>query len=272
VLTPLAARYDHLLLDLDGCVWVGDALTPRADAALDALRAAGKGIAFLTNDARNSGEDFVRKLWRLGLRASLEEVVTVGGALQHVLNERHHGASAYVCGAPAVHRHVVDAGLRIVNGTAFATRAEVVVVAGHEDLVYEELKLATQALLRGAAFLGAARDATYPMPDGPYPGSGAVLAALETATGRTAETVGKPEAQLFRTALDRLGGDGPGARALVVGDRVDADLAGARAAGLDGALVLTGATSAAEAPEPGGDDGPVAVAPTLADLVLGAGT
>jgi glycerol-1-phosphatase len=57
-----------------------------------------------------------------------------------------------------------------------------------------------------------------------------------------------------------------------VGDRVDADLAGARAAGLDGALVLTGATSAAEAPEPGGDDGPVAVAPTLADLVLGAGT
>jgi glycerol-1-phosphatase len=107
------------------------------------------------------------------------------------------------------------------------------------------------------------RDATFPMPDGPWPGTGAVVAAVEAATGVPARSVGKPEPQLFLTALDRLG-DG---RALVVGDRLDADVAGARAAGLDGAIVLTGATTAAMARE--ADPAPAFVAATLADLLLG---
>jgi HAD superfamily hydrolase (TIGR01450 family) len=266
-LSPLAAGYDHVLLDLDGCVWVGDALTPRAAEAIAALRAAGTGIAFVTNDSRSPGEEFVRKLWRLGVRASLEEVVTVGGAVQFALAERYgrDGAGAIVVGAPAVHRHVRDAGLRVVNGTPFAVRADVVVVAAHERFDYAELREAVQAVLRGARLLAAGRDATFPMPDGPWPATGAVLAAVETATGARAENVGKPEAGLVRTALDRLG---PG-RALLVGDRADADLGAAHAAGIDGALVLTGASGRAEADAAG--SAAVAVADTLADLVLAPG-
>ena len=84
-LSQLVASYDHLLLDLDGCVWVGDAPTPRAVEAVAELRRAGKGLAFLTNDAWRSGEDLVQKLWAMGFQASLDEVVTVGGALQHLL-------------------------------------------------------------------------------------------------------------------------------------------------------------------------------------------
>jgi HAD superfamily hydrolase (TIGR01450 family) len=263
-LTPLLSRYDHVLLDLDGCVWVGDEPTPRAVEAVAALRAAGKGIAFITNDGRHGTEEFVRKLWRLGFQASLEEVVTVGGALQHVLATRG-GGSAYVIGSPAVFRHVTDAGMRVVNGTEFAGRADVVVVAAHDELTYSELTLAVQSVLRGADLLGAARDATFPMPDGPWPGTGAVLAAVEFATGRRAATVGKPDAQVFLTALDRLG---PG-RALVVGDRLDADLGGAGAAGLDAAVVLTGATNREEA-ELAREPKPVAIAGSLGDLVLGA--
>jgi HAD superfamily hydrolase (TIGR01450 family) len=281
-LTPLAARYDHVLLDLDGCVWVGDDTTPGAAEAVDALRAAGKGVAFVTNDARYGTEDFVRKLWRLGLRASAQEVVTVGGALQHVLHEQHSGATAFVIGEPAFHRHVADAGLRIVNGTDFATRADVVAVAGDESLVHAQLVVAVQALLRGAAFWAAGRDRTYPREDGLWPGTGATVAFLEYASDRVASTVGKPQPQLFETALDRLG---PG-RALVIGDRLDVDVAGAAAAGLDGAVVLTGATTRDEAEralarkdrfaegplasEAHLEDGPVpvAVGATLAELVL----
>ena len=279
LLDPFLARYDHVLLDLDGCVWVGEAATPGAVEAVDALRRAGKGVAFVTNDGRQSAEDLVRKLWGLGCRAALEEVVTVGGALQHVLNEQHGGRSAFVVGSPAIHRHVADAGLRIVNGTAFASRAEVVVLAGHDGFDYAELKIATQAAWRGAAVLCTGRDATFPMSDGPWPGTGAIVAGVEYAAGVAAVSVGKPEAQLHLTALDRLGIERPEPRSvagrprvLAVGDRLDADLGGAHAAGLDCAIVLTGATEAPEAraamERPVEQPRPVKVAETLAALVL----
>ena len=69
-LNPALARYDHVLLDLDGCLWVGDEALDGAAEAVAALREAGKGIAFLTNDVRHAPEDFVRKLWRLGFQAA----------------------------------------------------------------------------------------------------------------------------------------------------------------------------------------------------------
>ena len=171
-LRPAIARYDHVLLDLDGCLWIGDDAVEGAPEAVAALREAGKGIAFLTNDVRHAPDHFVRKLWRLGYQASLAEVVTVGAALQFSLAERPPGGSAFVIGSQALVDHVADAGLRIVNNTEFATRADVVVAGGHEDFDYRELRIATQAVLRGAELIGVTRDRTFPMPDGPWPASG----------------------------------------------------------------------------------------------------
>jgi HAD superfamily hydrolase (TIGR01450 family) len=263
-LSPLLSDYDHVVLDLDGCVWVGDRVTRRAPEAIARLRAAHKSLAFLTNDARHSPEEYVRKLWGLGIQASLEEVVTVGGAIQHVLAERAPGAGAYVIGSPAIFRHVADSGHRILNGSEQATRAAVVVVADHDELRFSDLRPAIQAVLAGAQMIGAGRDRTYPTEDGPSPGTGAVVAALEYATEHDATIVGKPDPQIFMTALDRLG---PG-RTLVVGDRLDSDLAGAAAADLDAAIVLTGATNAAQADD-AIDPAPVAVASDLYALVVG---
>jgi glycerol 3-phosphatase-2 len=262
-LTPLAARYDQFILDLDGCVWIGGEPTPRAVEALEALRDAGKRLAFATNDPRSATEDYVARLWKLGARASLGDVVTVGGAVQHLLAETRSGRTAFVIGTPPLRRHVADAGLKVLNGTDLASRAELVVVAGTEELVYEDLRVATLAVRRGAVFLATGRDPTYPQPDGLWPGTGAILAAVEYASGRTAEIVGKPRPQLLYTALDRLG-EG---RTLVVGDRVDTDLAAAAEANLDAALVLTGGASRADVD--GFEPRPVAVEETLADLLLG---
>ncbi len=261
-LSPLLTRYDNVLLDLDGCVWVGSTCTPQAPEAVSALRAAGKRLAFVTNDAARSPEDYVRKLWSLGVQASLEEVVTVGAAIQHALAE-HPATGVYVIGPPAIFRHVSEAGHRIVNGTAGEHEAEVVVVAAHEEFSYRELRTATQVVLAGAEIVAAGRDRTFPADDGPWPASGSVVAALEYATGGTARVLGKPDPQIFRTALDRLG-DG---RTLVVGDRLDSDLAGAAAAGLDAAIVLTGVTSAEDA-DAASDPAPVAVARDLHELVV----
>jgi glycerol 3-phosphatase-2 len=261
-LTPLAARYEQFILDLDGCVWIGDEPTPGAVPALEALRDAGKRLAFATNDPRGATEDYVARLWKIGVRASVQEVVTVGGATQHLLAETRSGRTAFVIGTPPLHRHVADAGLRILNGTDLASRAEVVVVAGTQDLVYDDLRRATLAVRRGADFLATGRDPTYPQPDGMWPGTGAIVVAVEYASGRTAEIVGKPKPQLFLTALDRLGHG----RTLVVGDRVDTDLAAAATAGLDAALVLTGGAQRAE--WDGFEPKPAAVADTLAELLV----
>jgi glycerol 3-phosphatase-2 len=261
-LTPLAARYDQFILDLDGCVWIGGQPTPGVAEALDALRAAEKGIAFATNNAYESGEVLLAQLWSIGVKASLSDVVTVGGAMQHVLAEKYTGRTAFVIGTAAMRRHVSDAGLKVLNSTDLASRAEVVVVAGTTDLVYDDLRNAVQAVLRGADLLATARDPTYPQPDGHWPGTGAVLAAVEYATESQAVLVGKPEPQLFLTALDRLG-DG---RTLVVGDRVDSDLTAAAAAGLDAAYVLSGGGERAALD--GFEPAPVAVAQWLARLLV----
>ena len=261
-LSPLARRYDQFILDLDGCVWVGEEPTPRAVEAIAELREHGKAVAYATNDPRSATEDYVARLWKVGIRASVQDVVTVGGAVQHLLAETRSGRTAFVVGTDALRKHVTDAGLRVLNGTDLASRAEVVVVGGTEDLVYDDLRHAALAVRRGADFLATARDPTYPQPDGLWPGTGAILAAVEVASGQTAEIVGKPRPQLLFTALDRLG-EG---RTLVVGDRVDTDLTAAAAAELDAALVLSGGTKR-EALD-GFEPEPVAVTDNLAELLL----
>jgi HAD superfamily hydrolase (TIGR01450 family) len=262
-LSPLLSSYDHILLDLDGTVWLGDVLTPGAADALTALRQAEKGIAFVTNDSARLPEEYVRKLWSLGLRASAREVVSVGAAIQFLLAPRAVPAHAFVIGSPAIIRHVADSGQRIVNGTPRAAEADLVVVAAHEGFDYSELRTATTAVLAGAELIAAGRDATYPSPDGLWPGTGAVVVALEYATGVRARDAGKPDRVIFQTALDRLG---PG-RALMIGDRLDADLAGAAAAGIDCAIVLSGVTTRVQA-EAATDPAPIRIAENLGALVL----
>jgi glycerol 3-phosphatase-2 len=139
----------------------------------------------------------------------------------------------------------------------------VVVCVLHDEFDYRELRTAVRAVLAGARLIGGARDGTFPDEGGVSPGNGAIIAAIEYATGARAQCVGKPEPNMFETALDRMGAG----RTLVVGDRLDADLGGAAGVGLDGAIVLTGSTTRAQA-EAATDPKPVAIAEDLAHLVL----
>ncbi len=248
---------------MDGCLWIGDELTPRADEAIAAIREAGKGLAFVTNNPRRAPEDYVAKMWRLGIQASASDVVTVGGATQHLLAETRNGRTAFVIGSEALHKHVTDAGLKVLNGTDLASRAEVVGVGGTDEWSSYDVRIAAMAARRSGDLVATSLDPTYPMPDGFWPGTGALVKAVEVASGQTAVVVGKPQPQLIISALDRLG-EG---RAVMIGDRIDTDIAAAAQAHIDAALVLTGGATreqAAAAPDPK----PVAVADTLADLIL----
>lgn len=245
-LDPFMAAYENVILDLDGCIWIGDDALPGSREAVGALRAAGKRVAFVTNNAMHSEEDFVRRLWSLGFQASVDEIVTPATAVRALLAEETGWEKALVVGAPALVRAVESAGVH-----AYLPRPEdveapqdldVVVVAAHDRLRFHELRLAAHALAREIPFVATDGDTSYPLPGGPCPGTGAMIAALTAATGVVPRTLGKPDPYLFRIALERLG-DGP---TLVVGDRLDADVAGAQATGLDSAVVLTGSSTAAD--------------------------
>ena len=267
-LSPLLQDYDQVILDLDGCVWVGEQAVPGSPEAIAALRAAGKRVAFATNNSWHPGEDQVARLWGHGIQASLADVVTVGGAMQHLLNETRRGRTAFVIGGASLKANVADAGLKVLNGTPDAEHADVVVMGGTDDVTYDDLRVATLAARRSGDLLATARDPTLPMPGGHWPGTGALLAAVETASGITGQIVGKPEPQLFLTALDRLGEGST----LAVGDRLDTDIAAAASAGLDAALVMTGGMTREEVDAALRVDGaprPIEIAVDLRTLVLG---
>jgi glycerol 3-phosphatase-2 len=166
-------------------------------------------------------------------------IVTSAAALAACIAESEDVATkVFAIGSPALKEELAALGLELCTHEG-GRAAAVVAVGGHERFDYEELRIATQALRRGARLYAAGRDATFPMPDGPWPATGAVLAAVETAGGVTATVVGKPEPFIFEIARSELSGC---QRVAVVGDHLEADVAGGRRAGLTTILVLSGTT------------------------------
>jgi HAD superfamily hydrolase (TIGR01450 family) len=257
----LLERYDKFVVDLDGCVWLGEQPIAGSAQAIACMRDAGKQVVFATNDSRCAGEAYATKLRSMAIEARASDVVSAGGTLQEILAAHHRGARAFVIGTEAMLERVSAAGLAIVNGSPRATRAKVVVVAGSEQVVYDDLRCAALSVRAGAVFLAAARDATLPHPDGLWPGTGAILAAVECASGRRAQVIGKPEPALLESALRLLGAG----RTLMIGDRLDSDVVAAARAGLDAALVLTGSTTLEEARR-ARDPVPVVIVESLAAL------
>jgi glycerol-1-phosphatase len=251
----VADEFDGFLVDLDGVVWEGRQLVPGSVEALQTLIESGKEIVFITNNSVKQPDAYAVRLREAGVEVAGDRVVTAGVATARLAAE-HVGStgSAFVIGAPGFKETVTAAGLTLLDGEA-ARSADAVVVSGHREFDYAELLTATFALRAGASLFATSRDPTLPMPGGAWPGTGATLAAVETASGKTAEIGGKPERHLFDQARALIGGAG---RVAMVGDRVASDIAGGRRAGLATILVLSGATSRDEA----------AVADPAADLVL----
>jgi HAD superfamily hydrolase (TIGR01450 family) len=233
----LLRSYSGVVLDLDGVVVLGTCLIPGADAALAAVRDAGVGLAFVTNNATRTAAQVVDVLRAVGVPARHDEVVTSAMAAADLLEP---GTRCLVIGMEGLHAALEARGCTEVREPG---QAQAVVVGLDRDLRYDDLRRATLALRRGARFVAANTDRTFPAAEGLEPGAGAIVAALVAASDRQPEVAGKPHAPLFETAAGHL----PAGRLLMVGDRLDTDIAGAAALGWDTALVLTGVATALEA-------------------------
>ncbi|HEY6551588.1 MAG TPA: HAD-IIA family hydrolase [Solirubrobacterales bacterium] len=240
----LADQFDGFLVDLDGVVWIGREPVLGTTEVLRTLIDGGKEIVFVTNNPARPPSTYVERLREMRVPVLDGHVVTAGVVTAELAAAKcGQGGSTFVIGAPGFKDTVSAAGLELLEGEA-AREADAVLVSGHRGFDYEELLTATLALQGGASLFATSRDPTLPMPGGAWPGTGAVLAAVETASGTTAEIGGKPERHLFERACALIPGSG---RVAMVGDRLASDIEGGRRAGLETILVLSGASSRAEA-------------------------
>lgn len=253
-------RYDSILLDLDGVMYLGDEPIPGAGEAVARLRELGKRLAFVTNNSSRTPDAVAQHLRSVGVQASPDEVETSSLATAAILARRGI-RTAFVIGEEGLRLALGGAGIRVLDRDA--DRADAVVIGLDRGVDYDKLMTAALLVEGGAAFIATNADASYPAPGGErWPGAGALLAAVETTVGKRAEVVGKPQAPILLEALTRAGGGRP----LVVGDRIDTDIAGAAGLGWDCLLVLTGISAAADAAA--ADPAPTYVGEDLSALFL----
>lgn len=237
--SSLADRYEAFLLDLDGVVYRGDVPIAGAGDAVQDLRRRGRRVVFITNNSARTPQAVARALGSMGVPAVPDEVVTSAQAavplVRDLIGSR---GTVFALGEEGVRTALREGGMTLLDGEP--DRADAVVVGWDRSADYGALRVASVLVQRGARLVATNADAAYPAPGGElWPGTGALLAAIQETTGTTAIVAGKPHRPLFDTALERV----ETRNALVIGDRIDTDIAGASAAGLDAALVLTGAAA-----------------------------
>lgn len=224
----LAEQFDAFFLDLDGVVYLGDRPLPGAKAALERLRGLGKTLRFLTNDPRPTRLELAQRLAAMGIEVRPEEVISAGWATACYLRQ-HRLDAVCVIGSAGLAAEIRRLGLEVVAGPCAA-----VVVGCDESLSYHHLRRAAQLIEGGARFIATNADRSFPTPDGPYPATGAIVAAVQAATGQRPVVIGKPYPFMFHAALQDLD---PALRVAMIGDNPLTDILGAHQLGLTGILI-----------------------------------
>ena len=239
--SALIDLYDAALFDLDGVVYLGPIAVAGAAEGIAGLRDRGAKVGFVTNNAARSPAVVADHLVELGIPASAADVVTSAQAAAHLVATRFGlGARVLVVGGEGVAAAIAEAGL---VGVASAEDSPVAVVQGYGfDLTWQQLNEAAIAINRGAHWVATNTDPTRPTERGLVPGNGAAVAAVRMAVTVEPEVAGKPYRPLLDDTVARLGAERP----IFVGDRLDTDVAGAVAAGLDSLFVLSGSHGASD--------------------------
>ena len=264
----LPHRVRLVIFDLDGVVYRGAEAIPGAAELVDWLHGRGVAVRFATNNSMVAREGYVERLGAMGIRTTVEEIVTSSSAtVEHLHRHAPDVRVVMAIGAEGLREELGAAGFETtmagdvsaaVPGGALAETYDALIVGLDPAFDYARLAAGMSAVAAGARLIATNADARYPTPAGFLPGAGSIVAALATATGVTPEVVGKPEPAMFRAIIEASGI--PAAEAVVVGDNPASDIVGARRAGCASILVLTGVADAADAGMLVDDAAPHAVA------------
>ncbi len=237
--------YDGYIFDLDGTIYLGNSLLPTARETITKLRGQNRKTIFLSNNPTQSRQAYAQKLTRLGLPTETGEVLNSSAVLVDYLSRRVPAAKIFVVGEQPLKDELLSAHFRLTEKPG---EISVVIASFDRTFTYRKLQIAFDAIRSGARFFATNADAFCPVPPaapgepaGGEPDAAAVIAAIEACTGKKVEAVvGKPSAEMATAALSILGL--PPERCLMTGDRLETDVAMGEHAGMDTALVLTGAT------------------------------
>ena len=234
---PLYAEHDVALLDLDGVVYVGPDAVPGVPHALGEVRGAGMRLGFVTNNAARTPDEVAAHLTELGVAADAADVITSSQAAATVVAELlGPGARVLPVGGHGVPTALRAAGLTLVERAEDGPDA---VVQGYgREVGWAQLAEAVVAVRNGARHVATNTDATIPSPRGPLPGNGAMVGVVSAVTGTQPLVTGKPDPAMHAECVRRTGARRP----LVVGDRLDTDIEGARRADARSLLVFSGVT------------------------------
>lgn len=261
---PLADVHDLVMFDLDGVVYVGGEAVPGVPAAVERLRGEGVHVAFVTNNASRTAAKVAQRLMDLGVQAQADDVVTSAQAAASLLRDEHGaGARILVLGGAGLTGALEDAGL--VPVLDVEADDVVAVVSGYgPDVLWRHVMRAAVRVRDGLPWVASNDDATIPTPYGTAPGHGLLVKTIADFAGVRPVVAGKPARPLLDETVERVGGERP----LMVGDRLDTDIEGARVVGVDSLLVLTGVTGLAELVAAQPAERPTYISPTVEGLFV----
>jgi 4-nitrophenyl phosphatase len=244
-LAPLFKSYKGFIIDLDGVVYLLHEPIPGSADAVRRMQDLGLNFLFLTNNSIATPEEFAERLAGFDIHVGPDQILTSSEAAGYYLDRNHEtrGKRALVIGEHGLLVELEKRGLEIVSPEDCG-RIDFVFVGWDRNFDFKKLKAAVIAIRAGATYIAMNTDATYPTPDGLWPGGGTMVAAVSTGAGKDPYVIGKPNAFIVEIALDRLGVDR--ADALLVGDRLDSDIQAGMSAGVDTLMVLTGISDEAE--------------------------
>jgi 4-nitrophenyl phosphatase len=238
---PSLPEITHLIIDMDGVLYRGDRPVPRLGEFFDFLRQRPIPFILATNNSTRTSQEYVDKLAGMGVTVSPEEVLVSGQATARYLRREYPaGTRVHVFGMPSLRQALTEEGFILADDDV-----QLVVASMDRNVTYEKLKRATLLIRGGARFIATNLDPTNPSEEGLIPGTGTMIAALQTASETKPTAVGKPEPIMYQLAMEMMGARPETTAA--IGDRADTDILGGKRAGLTTICVLSGSSDRTEA-------------------------
>jgi phosphoglycolate/pyridoxal phosphate phosphatase family enzyme len=231
-----------VIFDLDGTLYIDDTAIEGAPETLERLRSSGIKVLFFTNAGTKSRADRAEVLNRIGLKASKDEVYCTSYFVARYLKEKHEGKKAFVVGERGIFDEMEEFGVKHTEEDA-----DVVIVGLDRQFSYEKLAKASGEVQKGAVLIASNKDATFPSEKGLLPGAGSVVAAVEKASGKEAYEIGKPNCYALEIIKKDTGLSNE--EIMMVGDRLETDIAFANRCGIKSALVLSGVSKRSDIKE-----------------------